>query len=107
MSRGDVVTVALQGAFGNPRPVIVIQSDLCSDPPSVTVLPMTSDIVSLPLIRISIEPTERNGLRKPSQIMVDKVQTVSRQKIGRRLGRLTDSELFETERALATFLGFT
>lgn len=35
MKRGDVVTVVLPGAFGKPRPALVIQSDLFADHPSV------------------------------------------------------------------------
>jgi len=70
--RGDLVTVALPGAYGNPRPGLVVQSDLFDEHPSVTILPVTSERRDTPLFRIDVAPTAANGLLKPSQIMVDK-----------------------------------
>ena len=66
MRRGDLVTVAMQGDFGKPRPALVIQADLFAAHSSVTVLPVTSTIVNAPLLRISIQPDPENGLQKPS-----------------------------------------
>lgn len=106
MKRGDLVVVALQGDYGKPRPALVIQSDFFDAHPSVTILPVTTELRDTPLFRIDIAPTPANGLRKPSQIMVDKAQTVSRGKIGRVIGRVDDEELLAVERALAVFLGF-
>lgn len=106
MRRGDLVAIALPGDFGKPRPALVIQSDLFDEHPSVTVLPVTSDLREAPLFRIAIEPDPGNGLRKPSQIMVDKAQTVARDKVGNTFGRLDDETLLAVNRALAVFLGF-
>jgi mRNA interferase MazF len=72
---------------------------------SVTVLPITSEIRLAPLLRILVEPTKSNGLRKKSQVMIDKAQTVPRGKIGSTIGRLEAETLVEVDRALATFLG--
>ena len=105
MRRGDLVTIALQGDYGKPRPALVIQSDLFDEHPSVTVLPVTSELRETPLFRITLEPDAANGLRKPSQVMVDKPQTVSREKIGNPFGRLDDENLLAINRALAVFLG--
>ena len=80
-TRGTVVVVALQGDYGKPRPALVVQSDLFSALPSVTILPITSELRDAPLYRISISPTPETGLQKPSQIMVDKPQTIHREKI--------------------------
>ena len=77
MRRGDLVTVALQGDLGKPRPALVIQSDLFDAHPSVTILPVTGELRNAPLFRIAVNPTEQNGLTKPSQVMVDKPQLVA------------------------------
>lgn len=106
MRRGDLVTIALQGDYGKPRPALVIQSDLFNEHPSVTVLPVTGELRDAPLFRITVQPDAGNGLRKPSQIMVDKPQTVPREKLGSPFGRLDDESLLAVNRALAVFLGF-
>lgn len=106
MRRGDLVTIALQGTYGKPRPALVIQSDLFEEHPSVTILPVTSELRDTPLFRIGVAPNERNGLRKQSQVMVDKSQTVSRDKIGDVIGRIDDGTMLTINRALAVFLGF-
>jgi len=106
MRRGDLVTVALQGDFGKPRPALVIQSDLFDAHPSVTILPVTGELREAPLFRVAMEPSELNGLSKTSQVMVDKPQTIARDKIGEVFGRLDDETLLTVNRALAVFLGF-
>ena len=104
--RGDLVTIALQGDFGKPRPALVIQSDFFDEHPSVTVLPITGELRELPLFRIELAPSENNGLQKISQIMIDKAQTLSREKIGKILGHLDDDDMLRVNRPLAVFLGF-
>jgi len=106
MRRGDLVTVALQGDLGKPRPALVIQSDLFDAHPSVAILPVTGELRNTPLFRIPVNPTEQNGLTKPSQVMVDKPQSVARKKIGSVFGRLDDETMLAVNRALAVFLGF-
>ena len=106
MKRGNIVLVALQGDFGKPRPALVIQSDHFDNTATVTLLLLTSDLVDAPLIRISVDPDESNGLKKASQIMIDKIMTVKRDKIGAVLGSIEDKTLLEATRLLAVFLGF-
>lgn len=106
MRRGDLVTVALKEAFGKPRPALIIQSDLFSEHPSLTVLPITSELRDTPLFRLTIEPGPGNGLEARCQIMVDKAQTVPRDTIGSTIGRLPDEDIVAVNRALAVFLGF-
>jgi mRNA interferase MazF len=103
--RGDLVTTALVGDYGKPRPALVIQSDLFDAHPSVTILPVTSDLREVPLFRVRLEPSAENGLLRASDVMVDKATTVAREKIGRRIGRLDDSEMVAVNRLLAVFLG--
>ena len=106
MKRGDLVTLALPGAYGKPRSALVIQSDLFDAHPSVTVLPVTSELRDLPLFRIRVVPSQFNGLRAVSEVMVDKAHTLEREKVGPRIGRLMDEEMTAVNRALAAFLGF-
>ncbi len=105
MKRGDLVVVAMQGDYGKRRPALVVQSDLFNDThASITVAPATSTIVDTPLFRVTVEPSRRNGLRLVPQIMVDKVTTVWRQRLGQTIGRLED-EVRRVSRALALWFG--
>ncbi len=106
MKRGDLVTIALQGDYGKPRPALVVQSDLFSEHPSVTILPVTSDLRKAPLFRIDVEPTAGTNLKNRSQVMVDKVQTVPCEKVGAAFGQLDDAAMLSINRALAVWLGF-
>lgn len=105
MKRGDFVTVGVQGEFGKPRPALVIQADLFGEHSSVTVLPVTSTLFAAPLLRVSVKPGSETGLRKPSQVMVDKAMTVTRVKVGPPIGQLDPRTLLEVDRRLAVFLG--
>lgn len=105
LSRGDLVTVALSGDYGKPRPALIIQADAFAALPSVTVLPLTSELRDWPLFRIMIEAGPRSGLERHSQIMIDKAVTVPRAKIGRRIGGADTETLRAAGAALAKFLG--
>lgn len=72
---------------------------------SLTVLPLTSDLQESPAIRIRVEPGSGNGLRRRSDIMVDKTQTVTRSKIGQRIGSLDAQTMQAVSSALRQFLG--
>jgi len=104
--RGDLVTVAMPGVFGKPRPALIIQSDQFTDTATVSVLLLSGTRVNAPLIRLDVEPSPENGLRKRSQVMVDKAMTVKRDKLGEPFGRLDDETMVAVNRALALFLGF-
>jgi mRNA interferase MazF len=105
VKRGDLVTIALSGSYGKPRPALIIQSDLFDEHPSITILPVTSELRETPLFRISVHPDEENGLRRRSQVMIDKAQTVPRERVGETFGRLDDTTMLAVTRALAVFLG--
>ncbi len=105
MKRGDLVTVAVSGDFGKPRPALVVQADAFEGTGTVTVLLITSTLVEAPLIRPSIEPNAGNGLSKPSQIMVDKALSVRRERIGPTIGYIDDETMLSVTRSLALFLG--
>jgi len=105
MRRGDLITIALQGDYGKPRPALVIQSDLFAEHPSVTILPVTSELRHTPLFRVGIKFNKINNLNKDSEIMVDKVQTIPRDKAGTVFGHMSEEDMLAVSRALAVFLG--
>ena len=106
MNRGDVVTVAAGGGYGGkPRPAVILQSDHFSATASVTLCLFTTDAVNAPLLRIEIAPSSGNGLSETSWLMVDKIVSVRREKLGRRLGRLAAKDILRLDRALTVFLG--
>jgi mRNA interferase MazF len=106
MRRGDVVTVAAAGDHGKPRPAVVVQTDaLPAAHASVVICQMTSDCSDAPDIRVTIDPTEQNGLRVKAQVMADKPVTVRRERIGRQVGRLDDRDITRLNVALAFVMG--
>lgn len=105
MRRGDLVTVAMPGDFGKPRPALVIQADQFDQSGTLVVLLISGTLVDAPLIRITVQPTAGNGLHKTSQVMVDKVMAVKREKLDLPIGRLDDETMVSVTRSLALFLG--
>ncbi len=106
MTRGEIYTAAARGPYtGKPRPVVILQDDRFDATASITVCPFTTNPVEAPLVRLPIDPSEMNGLDQPSQLMVDKVTTVPRSRLGDRLGKLRDDELIALNRSLIVFLG--
>ena len=106
MKRGDVVTVTASGDYGKPRPAVIVQTDaLPAEHASVIVCQMTSDIAEAPDFRVTIEPTEKNGLRTRSQIMADKPVTIRRERVGRRIGSLDERDVARLNVALAFVMG--
>ena len=105
MKRGDLVTIAVSGDYGKPRPALIVQSDAFDAHPSVTVLPLTTEIHPTPLFRVTVFPGKDTGLRKTSQVMVDKMTTVPRAKIGLRIGRVDSATMQAIHKALTGFLG--
>ncbi|CAN7349331.1 type II toxin-antitoxin system PemK/MazF family toxin [Pararhizobium sp. LjRoot238] len=106
MRRGDLVTVAMPGDFGKPRPALVIQSDQFDSTATVTVLLLSSTLADAPLIRLMVHPTPENSLSKPSQIMIDKAMTIRRDRLGEPFGHVDDETMISVNRSLALFLGF-
>lgn len=106
MRRGEIWTaVAGSGYVGKPRPVVIVQDDRFDATGSITVCAMTTDPTEAPLFRVSITPDASNQLREVSRLMVDKVTTVPRSKLGERVGRLNDEDMIRLGRALVVFLG--
>jgi mRNA interferase MazF len=106
VKRGEIWTASAGGGHaGKPRPVVIVQDDRFGGTASITLCAFTTDPTEAPLLRLRIEPSETNGLREISSIMVDKVTTVSRDRLGKRIGRLADEDAVRLNRALMLFLG--
>ena len=106
MTRGELWTASGGPAYaGKPRPVVILQDDRFDATGSVTVCPLTTDLTDAPLLRLPVEPAAENGLRVPSRMMVDKITTVSKARLGRRIGRLSAEDLMRLNRAVVIFLG--
>jgi len=106
--RGDIISIASKDAefTAKPRPALIIQTDLYSDHPTVTVLPITSTIAeNASIIRVDVFPDETNGLQKYSQIQIDKISTLKRVNVGKTFGRLDRKTMIEVERLIAVFIG--
>ncbi len=106
MKRGAIVTAAFSGDFGKPRPAVVIQAELFNEShSSITVAPISGTIIEAPMFRITVDPSPGNGLKKVSQIMVDRVTSLRRERIGRVIGQADDDSMLRVTRALAVWLG--
>lgn len=103
--RGDFVTVALPGDFGKPRPALIVQADQFVATATATILLVTSTLIDAPLLRVNVAPGPQSGLRKPSQVMIDKTMTVRRERLGPPIGQIDADSFVEVERRLAVFLG--
>ena len=105
MKRGEVWTVSGAGYAGKPRPAVIVQDDRFDATASVTVCVFTTDETEAPLFRLPVTPSGRNGPRSPSRLMVDKLTTVSKERLGERIGRLDAADVVRLNRAILVFLG--
>ena len=106
MKRGEIWTAAPGSAYvGKRRPVVILQDDLFDATASVTVCAFTTDPTDAPLLRIPVEADETTGIRQASRLMVDKITTVPRAKLGEKLGRLPDDDMTRLARSITVFLG--
>jgi mRNA interferase MazF len=106
MKRGDIWTVAGGKDYaGKPRPAVIVQDDSFAATDSVTVCAFTTDQTEAPLIRLPVEPNEQNGLRTVCRLMVDKITTVPRAKVGAQVGRLDAQDMLRLNQAVLVFHG--
>jgi mRNA interferase MazF len=98
--------VAGGGSYaGKPRPAVIVQEDYFDATASITICGLTTNPTEAPLFRLPVEPSEGNGLRSQSRLMVDKLVTVSREKLGERVGKLADQDIVRLNRGIMVFLG--
>lgn len=106
MKRGEIWTIAGGGDYaGKPRPAVIVQDDSFAATQSVMICALTTDPTGAPLFRLVIEPTEETGLREPCRLMVDKLTTIQRGRVGSYVGRLAVEDLVRLKRAILVFLG--
>jgi mRNA interferase MazF len=106
VKRGEIWSVAGGPDYtGKPRPVAIVQDDRFAELLSVTFCPFTTNPTPAPLFRLAVKPTERNGLKQESSLMVDKITTVSKTKLGKKIGQLDDEDIVRLNRAVVVFLG--
>ena len=106
MRHGDICTVSGGKDYaGKPRPVVAVQDEAFEATDSITICAFTTDETDAPLFRLPVEPNERNGLHSPCRLMVDKITTVPKSKVGMRVGRLDDEDIVRLNQAVLVFLG--
>jgi len=106
MRRGGIWTVSGGKDYaGKPRPVVIVQDDSFDATDSITICAFTTDETEAPLFRLLVEPNAQNGLRSPSRLMVDKITTVPKSKVGDQIGRLDDRDVLRLNQAVMVFLG--
>ena len=106
MKRGDLVIVSATGNDGKPRPAVIVQSDIFTEThASIVVCLITSERHDAPLFRIDVQPSEKTGLKATSQIMVDKIVALRRERIAQHIGHLNDETMVRLNRSLAVFIG--
>ena len=105
MRRGDIWTAAGgKGYAGKPCPVVIVQDDAFDETASITVCAFTTDATEAPLFRLPVEPNERNGLRVTCRLMVDKITTVPKSRVGSHIGRLDDEDMLRVNQAILVFV---
>jgi mRNA interferase MazF len=106
LKRAEIWTAAGGKDYaGKPRPVVIIQDDRFDATRSITVCAFTSDRTEAPYFRLPIAPSSANGLARPSMLMVDKITTIPKEKLGNRVGRLNEEDMTRVNRAIMVFLG--
>ena len=106
MKRGEVWTVSAGVPYaGKPRPAVIVQEDRFEATSSITICAFTTDPTDAPLLRMLIEPSDRNGLANASRLMIDKITTLPKSRLGKRIGKLNDEDVVRLNRALTVFLG--
>ena len=106
MKRGEVWTVSAGAPHaGKPRPAVIVQEDRFEATSSITICAFTTDPTDAPLLRMLVEPSDRNGLSSASRLMIDKITTVPKVRLGKRIGKLNDEDVVRLNRALTVFLG--
>ena len=105
MQRGDIVICAQNGDYGKPRPAVIVQSDLFNEKhDSITICPLTTHVIETPLFRLLLSPNKNNGLKQTSQIMVDKITSLKRDKIHQKIGALTADQINKLNDAILLWL---
>lgn len=90
---------------GKPRPAVVVRSELFDAGAGITICPTTSTERDAELFRLRIEPTPENGLHRVSWVMIEKISTVAKRKLGPPVGQVESATMRALGEALAIYLG--
>jgi mRNA interferase MazF len=104
LRRGDFVILAMPGDYGKPRPALIVQNDIYSELGSLVVCPLTTELRTYSHFRLPVVPTTTNGVERPSQVMIDKISAIDRERVQKRIGQADDTLMAAISVALATFL---
>jgi mRNA interferase MazF len=110
-SRGEIWLVDLNPVRGHEqagiRPGLVISVDAFNHGPAglVVMIPVTTREKGIPL-HVGIKPPQ-GGLEQPSFIKCEDVRSVAKERLVRRLGRVTQETLAEVEDRLKILLGLS
>lgn len=107
MKRGEISTVSGGGYAGKPRPAVVAQDERFDATLSATICALTTDETEAPLFRLVVQPSERDGLRVVSRLIVNQLTTLPKERLGERIGRLDDEDMVRLNSAILVFLGLT
>jgi len=106
MRRGDIWTASGGKDYtGKPWPVVIVQDDSFDGTDSITICVFTTDQTVAPLFRLSVEPSAHSGLHSSCHMMVDKITTIPKSKLGTHIGRLSDEDILRLNQAMLVFLG--
>lgn len=108
MKRGDIIVLNLGGNVGKPRPALVIQANILNENDELAttiVLPITSELLNMEVIRYKLEPTKTNGLQLVSQVMIDKIMQIEKCRIQKIVGHITKKQIEDIEARLLAILG--
>jgi len=105
LKRGDIITVAISGDYGKPRPALIIQSDLLSDTDSVLVCLITSELRDAPVQRLDLPADATTGLQAHSQAMAEKIIAVRRDKVGKQIGHVDRPTMLALGQLLTFVIG--
>ncbi|MFM7345004.1 MAG: type II toxin-antitoxin system PemK/MazF family toxin [Tagaea sp.] len=106
MKRGDIWTIAGEKDYaGKPRPAVIVRDDMFDDSESITICGFTTNAIDLPYRRVPVVSAPGNGLRETSRLMIDKITSVKKSKMGKRIGRLDEADMARLDQALVVYLG--
>lgn len=105
LTRGDIVTIAPTGDFSKPRPALILQAHFLQGMETITLVPLTTDLLRQPAVRIPVDPTPENGLNKPSEIMPDNIQTLLIKRVGKVIGKVDARTMRRVDASVAAYLG--
>lgn len=111
MQRSDIWLINLDPTTGSEirktRPAVIVNDDAIGILPLKVIVPLTDwkDRYSEAAWMVRIDPTDDNGLTKPSAADAFQVRSVSEQRFVRRLGRVSEADMIAVTQALSIALG--